>query len=104
LEEPSGGDLAVDFIIFYRSCKICTGAFLEEPSKLWGSYSFQQHTLNWWQEVTARSGAKDEDRHPPLCQACREAELDADKELRNLTFTAIIPAYYEAMACQIKIF
>eukprot|EP00435_Cladocopium_sp_Y103_P041997 s2729_g11.t1 len=28
-------------------------------------------------------------------EACREAELDADKELQNLTFTAIIPAYYE---------
>lgn len=30
-----------------------------------------------------------------FAEACREAELDADKELRNLTFTAIIPAYYE---------
>lgn len=29
-------------------------------------------------------------------KACCEAELDADKELQNLTFTAIIPAYPEA--------
>lgn len=29
-------------------------------------------------------------------EACGEAELDADKELQNLTFTAIIPAYPEA--------
>lgn len=32
----------------------------------------------------------------PFCEACREAELDAAKALQMLTFTAIIPAYYEA--------
>eukprot|EP00490_Sorites_sp_Unknown_P011831 CAMPEP_0114692636 /NCGR_PEP_ID=MMETSP0191-20121206/68181_1 /TAXON_ID=126664 /ORGANISM="Sorites sp." /LENGTH=73 /DNA_ID=CAMNT_0001985327 /DNA_START=1 /DNA_END=218 /DNA_ORIENTATION=+ len=30
-----------------------------------------------------------------FAEACREADLDADKELQVMTFTAIIPAYYE---------
>ena len=31
-----------------------------------------------------------------LREACEEAEMDPTQELRALTFTAIVPAYFEA--------